>query len=80
MWVMRQLRVSGALKGPSHQCIKFRAAREAIFARFAHAPSELPSINVALKVPLKEFHRQSFGAASAIPEKVPSCASDSHDR
>ena len=73
---MRQLRVSGALKGPSHQCIKFRAAREAIIARLAHAPSELPSINVALEIPLEEFHRQSFGAASAIPEKVNSCTSD----
>jgi hypothetical protein len=50
---MRQLRVSGALKGPSHQ-----------------------SINVALEIPLEEFHRQSFGAASAIPENVNSCASD----
>ena len=77
MWLMRQLRVSGALKGRGYQCIKFPAAGEAIIARFVHAPSELQSINVALEVPLEEFYRQLFGAASAIPEKVNSRADDS---
>ena len=34
---------------------------------------------MGLEVPLEEFHRQSFGASSAIPAKVNSCASDSQD-
>ena len=74
---MRQLRVSGTLKGAGHQRIEFHVAREAIVACFPHAPSELPIINVGLEVPLEEFYRQLSGAASAIPANVNSRASDS---
>ena len=79
MWATRQSRVSSALKGRGHQCIKFRAAREGIVARFTHALSELLSINAAFEVTPKEFPRQSYGVASAIPEKIDSCAPDRQD-
>jgi hypothetical protein len=71
--IARQRRVERP-RSPAH---RFRVAREAIIACFPHAPSELPSINVGLEVPLEEFYRQLSDAASAIPAKVNSRASDS---